>query len=311
MTITHEPREPLSRGCKITLAHRKYTVHDVFGFGGSCLAYRAERELDGHEREIGMPIVPAVMKEFYPLELAMDISRRPDGKITLNTEAREIFDILLKRFESGAAAQTAFCVIDGNHSLPLPALDTQNGTAYTAVTLTNGQTLADCAEALSMLEKADVLTSLCNAVKKLHDNGKLYLDLKPQNIFVFEKDQNESRRVALFDFDTVISAADTAESAVSYSDGWSPYEQKNLRREELSYTADIYAIGAVYYWMLSGNMVSDEVLNEIIRGRFGFLDEIDGLRGNKRLKETIGQILSATLKRLPDKRARRVDDIPL
>ena len=63
--------------------------------------------------------------------------------------------------------------------------------------------------------------------------------------------------------------------------------------------------------MLSGKMVSDSVLNEIVRGRFGFLDEIDGLHGNKRLKETIGQILSATLKRLPDKRVQRVKDIPL
>jgi hypothetical protein len=63
--------------------------------------------------------------------------------------------------------------------------------------------------------------------------------------------------------------------------------------------------------MLTGKKVSDTALGEIVRGRFGFLDDIDELRGSKRLKETIGEILSATLKRLPDKRAQRVEDIPL
>jgi len=63
--------------------------------------------------------------------------------------------------------------------------------------------------------------------------------------------------------------------------------------------------------MLSGKKVSGAVLDEIVRERFGFLDGIEGLRGSKRLKETIGKILSVTLKRLPDKRAQRVEDIPL
>jgi serine/threonine protein kinase len=36
---------------------------------------------------------------------------------------------------------------------------------------------------------SEVITSLYNAVKKLHNNGTLYLDLKPSNIFIFEKAQ--------------------------------------------------------------------------------------------------------------------------
>ena len=306
----HDPRTPLNQDSRLTLQNHKYTIWDVVGFGGSCLAYYAEREPNENEVRIGIPAVPAIIKEFYPLELEAHITREPDGKLTVTTTAQGLFDLMRSRFEVGAAEQTAFCVNDGNHSLPLPVLANANGTTYTAVILINGQTLNDCAETLSMLEKADVLTSLCNAVKKLHDSGKLYLDLKPSNIFVFEKEQNESRRIALFDFDTVIPAADITTAAVSYSDGWSPNEQANQRKEEISYPADIYAIGAVYYWMLSGKKVSGAVLDEIVRERFGFLDGIEGLH-SMRLKETIGQILSVTLKRLPDKRAQRVEDIPL
>jgi hypothetical protein len=308
---THDSRKPLNQGDRLTLRQRDYTVREIVGFGGSCFAYYAECDPDDHEREVGMPTVPAVIKEFYPLELAADITRVPSGELTVRTEARDMFDTLRSRFESGATEQTAFCVSDGNHSLPHPALAAANGTVYTAVALTNGQTLAKCAGTLSMLEKADVITSLCNAVKKLHDGGKLYLDLKPSNIFVFGKEQNESRRVALFDFDTVVSAVDIAAVVISYSEGWSPYEQANGQREEMSYTADVYSIGAVYYWLLSGEKVSEAILDEIVRGRFGFLDVIGELRGNKRLNETIRQILSATLNRLPSKRVQRVEDIPL
>jgi len=307
----HDTRMPLGQGKLLTIQHRDYTIRETIGLGGSCLAYSAERLPSEYEREAGMPVVPVIIKEFYPLELVESITRKPNGELNVMTTAQGVFDLMKGRFESGATEQTAFCVSNGNHSLPLPIFEALNGTVYSAVTLTNGQTLADCGEPLSVFEKADMLTSLCNAVKKLHSSGRLYLDLKPSNIFLFEKEPNESRRVALFDFDTAISADEITTAVISYSEGWSPYEQLNLRREDISYTADVYAIGAVYYRLLSGKKVSDEILNEIVRGRYGFLDEIEVLKNNKRLKEIIGQILSATLKRLPSKRAQGVEDIPL
>jgi len=307
----HDARTPLNQGDTITIQEHNYTIREIIGSGGSCLVYYSEREPNEYECNIGIPTIPALIKEFYPLELATYITRKPDGELTVQATMQETFDTLKKRFESGVSEQAVFCINDSNHSLPLPVFTLQNGTAYTAVILTHGQTLTDCAANLSILEKAYVLTSLCNAVKKLHDSGKLYLDLKPSNIFVFEKEQDESRRVALFDFDTVVGVTDASTTAIAFSEGWSPYEQIKQQKDGLSYPADIYAIGAVYYWMLSGKKVSDTVLDEIVRARFDFLDEIDSLHGNKRLKNTIGQILSATLKRLPDKRAQRVEDIPL
>jgi serine/threonine protein kinase len=308
---THDPRTPLVEGGRLTLQTQEYVVQEIVGFGGSCLAYRAERKLSENEHKVDMPTIPAIIKEFYPFELTDGITRKPDGELTMQATVRETFDLLRERFESSAAKQTAFCVNDSNHSLPLPLLGTQNGTAYTAVVLTNGQTLSECAADLSMLEKADVITSLCNAIRKLHDSGRLYLDLKPSNIFVFEREQNESRRVALFDFDTALDAADITKAAISYSEGWSPHEQINQRKEEISYPADIYAIGAVCYWLYSGKTVSDDILNEIVRGRFGFLDDINELRGGKGPAKTIASVLSVCLKRVPSKRAQRVDEIPL
>ena len=253
----------------------------------------------------------AVIKEFYPLELAASITRKANGELRTTPSATEFWNALKNRFESGAAEQAAFYGNDSNHSLP-PARFTQaHGTAYSVVALTNGQILSDCSETLSINEKTDIITSLCNAVKNLHYNDKLYLDLKPSNIFLFKREPNETRRVALFDFDTVVEAGDITNSLIPYSEGWSPREQINGRRNEISCATDIYAIGAVYYWLLSGKKVSDEILDEIARKRFGFLDDIQSLAGYKLLKDIIKQTLAATLKRLPKERAQKAPDIPL
>jgi hypothetical protein len=309
--MSQDLREPLDQGYKLSLTDGDYVTREIIGYGGSCLAYSTEREPTDYERGIGMQPPAVVIKEFYPLELAASITREVNGELRTTPSATEFWNALKNRFESGAAEQVAFYGNDSNHFL-LPARITQaNGTAYSVVALTNGQILSDCSETLSANEKADIITSLCNAVKYLHDNGRLYLDLKPSNVFLFEKEPNETRRVALFDFDTVVDVGDITNSLIHYSEGWSPREQVNGRRNEISFATDIYAIGAVYYWLLSGKKITDEILDEIARKRFGFLDDIEALSGYRLLKDIIKQTLAATLKRQPKERVQKVEDIPI
>ena len=307
----HDARIPLKQGYRLTLHQRDYTIRDVVGYGGSCLAYSALFDPEEYERGIGMTSIPVIIKEFYPTELEQGIAREINGTLAVHTASHDAFEILRSRFESGTVEQMAFCVNDGNHTLPAPSIDVSNGTVYSVVALTKGSILADCRDSLSMYEKSCIITSLRNAVKKLHDGGKLYLDLKPSNIFVFESEDGETRRIALFDFDTVTPVTDIAKAYISYSKGWSPYEQVNSQHGVISYTADIYAIGAVCYWLYSGKKVTYTALHEIVRGRYGFLEEIPELRESTVLAETIGELLSATLKRMPDNRAQRVEELPL
>jgi serine/threonine protein kinase len=309
--MPQDPREPLGQGYKLSLTDGDFVMREVIGYGGSCLAYSAKREPTDYERGIGMQPPAAVIKEFYPLELASSITREANGELRATPSATDFWNALKNRFESGAAEQVAFYGNDSNHSLPPARITQANGTAYSVVALTNGQILSDCSETLSVNEKTDVITSLCNAVKNLHDNGKLYLDLKPSNIFLFEKEPNETRRVALFDFDTTVAVGGITNSIIPYSEGWSPREQVNVRRNEISCATDIYTIGAVYYWLLSGKKITDDILDEIARKRFGFLDDIQALAGYRLLKDIIKQTLAATLKRQPKERAQKVEDIPL
>ncbi|GHV17902.1 hypothetical protein FACS18949_17110 [Clostridia bacterium] len=303
-----EKRSPLPNGAKIKLNSAEYVIRDVIGYGGSCIAYIANRLPNEYEQKAGLLPSSAVLKEFYPYALTGELSR-------VGTELRAadeaVFSELKNRFERGAASQVAFYGIDSNHSLPPVELAEANGTSYSAISLTQGSVLSEQTKALSLKEIADISTSLCNAVKRLHADNKLYLDIKPSNIFLFDGEPGETRRVALFNFDTATPIDDLGTATIPYSPGWSPPEQENEWLDKISFTSDVYAIGAILYWLYSGEKPSAAVLSEIARGRTDFLKEISAIRNVPLLREHIGQILLATLKRLPDERAQRAEDMPI
>jgi serine/threonine protein kinase len=234
----------------LTLDGTEYIIREPIGFGGSCIAYSAESLQSVYEQSIGVPPIRAVIKEFYPAELVGEIQR--DGTVLRCTDEK-LFKDFKRRFENGAAQQVAYYGADSNHSLPPAKVAAANGTAYSIVSLAQGSILAEEREQLSLREKADVITSLCNAVAKLHADRKLYLDIKPSNIFLFNRETNETRRIALFDFDTVTSISDVQTAIIPYSPDWSPYEQigSGEWKSEIGYATDVYAIGAVFYWLYS------------------------------------------------------------
>jgi serine/threonine protein kinase len=146
------------------------------------------------------------------------------------------------------------------------------------------------------------MISLCNSTAKLHALGKLYLDAKPDNVFLFDKENAETRRIALFDFDTVMSVADIESGVIPFSSGWSPYEQEHQSRSEVCPATDIYSIGAVFYWLVGGSKVTTNILADIEHDDFAFLDGCVNVSGLKNARTKTKQILTATLRYSPKDR---------
>jgi len=289
-------RTPLMPGTKMNINGLEYVIQYMISFGGSCIAYSANRVLTNYEATIGIKTRLAIIKEFYPRKLSNIISRDGDSLyVTPNNQAA--FDELKRYFEHGIASQVAYYGEDSNKALPPAQGGMTNNTIYSIVDLTQGDLLENYPAQLSMYDISEILISLCNAMKNIHNNGKLYLDLKPSNIFLFTKDRSESRRIALFDFDTLLSINDIATAAIPFSKGWSPYEQEHGQRSEITFASDIYAIGAIFYWLISGKEVTNEILDCIEWGNFLFLNECGVLRNWKNARITSERILSKTLKR--------------
>lgn len=304
-----DQRIPIQKGSRIVFNSGEYTIKTAIGYGGSCLAYSAEREPSEYEHSIGMPPTPAVIKEFYPLELTDCISRT-GGELRVTTDAEAVFNALKRRFENGTVNQAMFFVKDGDHSFAPTRITLMNGTVYAVVDSVQGDILTNVCGNLEMVEVAQVIQSLSYAAKALHDDERLHLDIKPSNIFLFNRDSSESRRVALFDFDTVTPISEIKTADIAFSEGWSPYEQVNQQRDKISFATDIYSIGAVFYWLMSdGEKVTDGVLSAIKRRRFDFIDKFPVLAGKQSPREGVIEFLSATLKREPLERAQKVEEL--
>jgi len=301
-------RVPLPEGTDLLLGESRFRIFDVIGRGGSCIAYSAAREPNVYEQTIGMPPTPAVIKEFYPADLHESINRK-GIELYISHEAENKFDGIRRRFEHGAVNQARFSIKDSDHSFAPTRIVPANNTIYSIVDSVRGDILENIRAELDLHEIAQVFQSLCYAVKELHDDGKLHLDIKPSNIFLFNKDSCESCRIALFDFDTVILISDISTAIIPYSNGWSPYEQEHEHRGKISFATDIYAIGAVLYWLITGKKVADETLDDIKRQKYVFMDDSPLLANKASPRDPLLKIFAATLKREPSERAKRIEEL--
>lgn len=113
-----------------------------------------------------------------------------------------------------------------------------------------GQTLA-CYNPDTLEAAVRIVLSLARIISGLHDEGYLYLDLKPENIWVLPETTD---LVMIFDFDTVVS--DNAEALekykIAYSEGFAPIEQKMGSRSRIGKQSDIYSLGAILFYALFG-----------------------------------------------------------
>jgi len=309
-------RIPLKPGSTVAIGGNTYRICGLLSDnGGSCLAYNAEREPSGYEKKISMPSVPAVIKEFYPAEYAGAISRCDDGTYLSYTGFAEVIGERMSMFVNSAIQQVEFYDKSDEHSFAPARIDEANNTVYTVVDRVRGDTLDNAYNGLSRYDKSEVLISLCGAIVQLHRANKLYLDIKPSNIWLFTKSE-QSRRVALFDFDTVLPTDDSGHllepypQKIPYSESWSPREQQTPQQYgSICRATDVYAFGAVIYWLYTGKMVDANAVNKIKLGDFEFLDANGVFEGADRLKENIKEHLSTMLSRSVKNRQQSLESL--
>lgn len=302
---------PLRIGTKLVICPKNgsvmsYRIEEVIGYGGSCIVYR------GKDVSAGRGSRTQIIKEFYPQSICS--VRRQGDALIVSEEDRADFSERETQFSKGISTYSQYYEYDSSHTNPRPFLYGQaNGTTYAVSDPVRGQVLSEVDRRdLSLHDISRILYSVCSAIGNFHDHGLLYLDCKPDNIYLCEVDQQ--RHVQLFDFDTVVSIHDVESGNISYSTyspGWAPPEQErwgqnmNLPGKE----ADIYAIGAVFFYLLtdrkpargySGDSCSD--LGKIKRGKFRW-DKLDILKDcTATTRELVEKIALHTLRENPSER---------
>lgn len=204
----------------------RYRIEEKIGEGGMAIVYRAKDSRTGHD-----VAVKFLKPEFHD-----------------NPEFIESF----KR-EAKAASRMS------HHNI-VNLLDVGEGenNLYIVIEYVHGKTLKDIIKDRGKLNESlasQIITRILAALQHAHEANIIHRDIKPQNILV---DQNGYIKVSDFgiakmvDSNTEIgSKTDTVMGSVHY---FSPEQAKG---ESATFASDIYAVGVVYYELLTGKVPFD------------------------------------------------------
>lgn len=132
----------------------------------------------------------------------------------------------------------------------------EKGTAYFVMDYIDGKSLAQIVFERGHLPEQEALRFIkviSLALKYVHSQKRLHLDIKPANIMV-----KRDGSIFLIDFGVSkqydeIDGQNTS-TLMGYSSGYAPVEQVGNRVKSFTPATDIYALGATFYTLLTGIM---------------------------------------------------------
>ena len=225
-------------------------IENEIGRGGSCIVYEAARLTDTGDKTLYR------VKEFYPYKL--HISRDEKNVLTPSAKDVEIFNQRQERFCSDFSRTNRLFYSDINYSLMTNQLDVfrQNGTSYILSAYSSKKTLATYTPE-TLKECVMLIKQVAYVLGNVHQQGYLYLDIKPDNILVVDGYQ---KQIQLFDFDSLFSIQALSEVSkqgykdvrLSYSKGFAPIELQTSKIKRLGPHTDVYSVGALMFYLLFG-----------------------------------------------------------
>lgn len=185
--------------------------------------------------------------------------RNPDNSVSTNSAvAEDTFLAAKKKF-----LEEARILHDLSHPniVPVNEVFEQNGTAYYVMEYLGNTSLLqyvhDNGGCLSEENTIKIIKTVCDAVNHLHSNGILHLDIKPDNIMMF------NGKPFLIDFGQAMffknGKAKGNCQIGGYTPGFSSAELRNGSVTTFRKDLDIYSVAATLYYMLTGEEPDDAV----------------------------------------------------
>lgn len=283
------------------------TVNEEIGRGGSCIVYRGTQNDYVGQEAVNRTVI---IKEFYPKTFDSQIRRLDNMDLKIPEEVQELFEDRLGLFCEGQAKHIVYANDNAGKALPPAAFSGKaHGTFYAVSYQGQGVVLSEAdRSSKSLVDVLKISASICDAISAIHGNGmKLFLDCKPDNIYVFEN------RAYLFDFDTVQPLGRLR--FCSYSDGWSAPEQVYhddsgyADSKKIGFHTDIFSVGAVLFYLLIGRKPTKDDIESLQTGfdwrnSISLLQQEDALDDDVFLQE-LDRVMQSVLQ--PDADMRKAD----
>ena len=270
-TVLHLTEETDSN--PVMTNHHTVRIGALLGSGGSCLTYQGvllQKVGDcTFERNV-------IIKEFYPFWQEGLLQRGDDRALIIPAELQKKFDMDADRFLKGQVSHILYADEHSGNALPAAMFLGKAGNTYYAVSSPGTGKVLSAVDRrkLTLADAFSIAQSICDGILHIHRslNRKLYLDLKPDNVFT------DGSRAYLFDFDTVQDKSKLR--YCSCSAGWSAPEQKLTNtgyapHALIGFHTDIFAIAGILLWLLTGCNPDEATAAAIEAGNFDWKARID------------------------------------
>lgn len=249
----------LQPGTVIHGTHNDYRIERVLGQGSFGITYVANVRLKGRLGAIESAPMVAI-KEFF----LRDVSSRNGLRVFSVSDSTLCSDY---RRDFLREAQN-LSRLDNDHIVKVLETIEENDTVYYVMEYLSGGNLDQHILShgkLSCREALDIAIQIGEALKCMHAQHMLHLDLKPLNVM-----RGEDGHIVLIDFglSKCFGADGQPESSTRIGQGttgYAPIEQHSFKKADgFMPTLDIYALGATLFKMLTGSVPPEAsvVLNE-------------------------------------------------
>lgn len=228
-----------------TVLAGQFVIEKVLGEGGFGITYEA-KDMSTGER--------VAVKEFFPDTMA---TRQNLVVMPFSGERGASFDYGKDRFLE--EAQTLAQFLGNDNIVNIRSYFEENGTAYFVMDFVEGTSfdvyIREHGGKLGWEETARILFPIIDALAAVHSKGIVHRDVTPDNIYI-----TTDGIVKLLDFGAArYSLGDKSRSLdVVLKHGFAPKEQYTRRGRQGPYT-DVYALGATFYYALTGKRPPDSV----------------------------------------------------
>lgn len=221
-----------------------YRIIRTLGRGGFGVTYLAEH--------VNMQVYVCI-KEFFP---TLYYYRADDSQTLLISDATKREFIAQHKAKFLKEARTIISIEHPNIVRILDSFE-QNNTAYYVMEYIDGVSLAEYVRQCGRLEEREAIkyiSEVASALRAVHTNNILHLDIKPLNIMIRAKDN----RAILIDFGLAkhydnSSGLETTSTPSGLSRFYAPFEmytEGGVR--SFTPSTDIYSLGATLYMLVTG-----------------------------------------------------------